>query len=139
MIPNVPVSGINLRLVRSATVFAGHLILLILVAALILFTFGCTDTSQKQSGYPDTPEEVWGELEDSEGGRVWDTLTKEQQALVNYPYLDTNCVYWVAGGKSYHSIDWCYTLEKSENIQSGPLTEAIEMGKVDPCSKCVGE
>lgn len=139
MMPNVPLSGINLGLVRSAKVFTRSLILLVLVAAIILSVFGCTDTSQKQTGYPDTHDEVWGELEDSEGGRVWDTLTKSQQALVNYPYLDVNNVYWVAGGKSYHSIDWCYTLEKSDNIQSGPLTEAIEVGKGDSCSKCVGD
>ena len=55
---------------------------------------------------PDTPEEVWGDLEDKEGGLVWDTLDADQQALVNYPLLDPNKVYWTTTGESYHAIDW---------------------------------
>ena len=86
----------------------------------------------------DTPEEVWGELAEKEGGYVWDTLTKEQQELINYPKFDKENVYWVSNGKSYHSIDWCYTLSKSKNIINGTLEEAIEANKMNPCSKCIG-
>ena len=89
--------------------------------------------------YPDTADEVWGDLERHEGGRVWDTLTNEQQDLVHYPKFDNECVYWVPKGNSYHAIDWCYTLTQSSNdIRSGTLDEAILAGKTDPCSKCVG-
>ena len=89
--------------------------------------------------YPGTYEEVWGDLERHEGGRVWGTLTIEQQSLVHYPKFDKNLVYWTPDGDSYHSIDWCYTLEDSAVIISGTLEEAIAAGKTDPCSKCVGD
>jgi hypothetical protein len=87
----------------------------------------------------DSPDEVWGDLEESEGGLVFDTLTGEQQDMVNYPKLDENKVYWTPGGKSYHSVDWCYTLSRSKEVFSGTIEEAIRNGKADPCSKCVGD
>ena len=102
----------------------------------ILLSFGCTKIDI--NSLPDTPQEVWGDLEKHEGGRVWDTLTEKQQALVNYPEFDDDCVYWVPKGKAYHSIDWCYTLNRSKDIRSGTLEEAIERG-LFPCSKCVGD
>jgi len=100
----------------------------IILVFLLSFMIGC------DSGYPNTPREVWGDLEEHEGRRIWDTLTLEQQALVNYPKFDRDCVYWVSNGKSYHSVKWCYTLNRSKNIQSGSLEEAIKAGKTDPCS-----
>lgn len=90
-------------------------------------------------GEPDTYEEVWGNLEQSEGGIVWNELTEEQQSEVNYPTLDENSVYWTPKGGSYHSIDWCYTLSKSKKIINGTIDEAINNGKDNPCSKCVGD
>lgn len=84
-------------------------------------------------------EDTWGELEEENGGElVYDTLTEEQQDLVNYPELDKSKVYWTPNGKCYHSVDWCYTLAESEDIRCGTLEEAIAEGKSDPCSKCVG-
>lgn len=113
-------------------------VLLTMLIAITISIAACKVTKQDHGSYPNTPEEVWGELEDHEGGRVWDTLTEEQQALVNYPKLDEDCVYWVPKGKAYHSIKWCYTLYRSKDIRSGTLEEAIEMG-LYPCSKCVGD
>lgn len=102
---------------------------------LILIVFVLIITGCKNE--PDTPEEVWGELIEQEGDYVWDTLTAEQQKLINYPDLDKDNVYWVSKGKSYHSIEWCYTLSKSDTILNGTLEEAFDEGKSDPCSKCV--
>ncbi|UOO38202.1 hypothetical protein IZU99_02790 [Oscillospiraceae bacterium CM] len=131
--------------------------ILFLLAAVFVLLAGCAPQSEanvaispsKQTSattstpsykeYPDTPEEVWGKLEQHEGGRVWGTLTPAQQALVNYPKFDKNKVYWTKSGKSYHAIDWCYTLETSHNIMSGTLEQAKAAGKTDPCSKCVGQ
>ena len=62
-------------------------------------------------------ESTWGDLIDANSeDLVYDTLTPEQQALVNYPYLDKKCVYFVPNGSNYHSVDWCYSLEKSREI-----------------------
>lgn len=101
--------------------------------------------STKKSATPIPEEEfgydfdsTWGDLIVSEGGMVYETLTRAQQALVHYPRLNSNKVCWVKNGKSYHAIDWCYTLSRSKNIQNGTLAEALGRN-MEPCSKCVGE
>ncbi len=109
----------------------------LLIVMVILTSSACSSTKDTYDS-PDTPEEVWGDLIEQEGDYVWNTLTAKQQELINYPDLDKNKVYWVSNGKSYHSIEWCYTLLKSENIVSGSIDKAINNGKSDPCSKCVG-
>ena len=84
-------------------------------------------------------ESTWGDLIDANGGElVYDTLTPEQQALVNYPYFNKENVYFVPNGSNYHSVDWCYTLEKSREIINCTLQDALNK-KLDPCSKCIGE
>ena len=108
------------------------LILIFIMTSLIVM--GCESSSS-----PDTPEEVWGDLIEQEGDYIWGTLSEEQQELINYPKLDKDQVYWVPDGKSYHSIEWCYTLSNSDTILSGTLEDAIEKGKSDSCSKCVGD
>lgn len=81
-------------------------------------------------------ESVWGALlEKNNGELIYDTLTPEQQDLVNYPYLDTDCVYWTVDGMSYHSVRWCYTLDRSVNVFSSSIDSVINR---EPCSKCVG-
>lgn len=67
------------------------------------------------------------------GEDYWDSVEP------NIQELDENKVYWVPNGKSYHSTDECVALLKSKEICSGTLDEAIEEGKDDPCSKCVGD
>ena len=80
-----------------------------------------------------------GDLQAANGGELpWDPLSPEQQALVHYPAFDAAQVYWTAGGGSYHSVDWCYSLSRSRNILHGSLKEALGACKDDPCSKCVG-
>ena len=82
---------------------------------------------------------TWGELKEANGGELpYETLSDEQMEQINYPELDPNKVYWTPNGKSYHSVDWCYTLSRSTDIRCGTLDEAIAEGKDDPCSKCVG-
>lgn len=84
-------------------------------------------------------ESTWGDLIDANGGEpVWGTLTTEQKALVNYPYFDMNKVYYVPDGKNFHSVEWCYTLEKSKTIYSCTYGEALDYG-LDSCSKCIYE
>lgn len=82
-------------------------------------------------------QSTWGDLIAANGGEpVWGTLTKEQQALVNFPYLDKDHVFYVPEGNSYHSVEWCYTLERSETILSCSYDEALG-NNLGPCSKCV--
>lgn len=42
-------------------------------------------------------------------------------------------VYWVSGGKVYHSTSSCSTLKRSSNIQSGTITQS---GKSRACKVC---
>ena len=85
-------------------------------------------------------EAVWGDLIRANGGELkYETLTKEDQALVHYPPFDENKVYWTPKGKNYHAVKWCYTLSESKTILDGNLKEAVSAGKESPCSKCVGD
>lgn len=68
-----------------------------------------------------------------EGYDYWESVQP------NYVLLNKNKVFWVENGKSYHSTKDCVALMKSKNIYSGSLQEAYEEGKIDPCSKCVGD
>lgn len=47
---------------------------------------------------------------------------------------ELSTVYWVAGGKSYHSTPDCPTLGRSKNIKSGTIAESH---KDDPCNICI--
>jgi Predicted hydrolase (metallo-beta-lactamase superfamily) len=51
--------------------------------------------------------------------------------------VDNRIVYYTAGGKSYHYNKGCPTLSRSKNILEGKLQDVINMGKSDPCDKCV--
>lgn len=46
-------------------------------------------------------------------------------------------VYWTPGGKSYHNSRNCSTLSRSKTINEGPLSDALAVGKSDPCNVCV--
>ncbi len=59
------------------------LITYVLIILIGIISIACSNYDQKADAYPNTPEEVWGDLESFEGERVWGTLTKQQQALVN--------------------------------------------------------
>ena len=95
------------------------------------------NSSNEISNYGTDYDSTWGKLIASNGGEpVWGTLTPEQQALVNYPYLNPDKVYFVMDGNNYHSVDWCYTLQNSTEIYHCKLSLTNGM---DPCSKCVGD
>lgn len=80
-------------------------------------------------------QSTWGDLF-AEYGVVYGTLTSAQRNLVHFPRLSLSCVYYVPGGKSFHSVSWCYTLNKSKDIRHTDLYGAIDRGLVK-CSKCV--
>lgn len=83
-------------------------------------------------------ESTWGDLiEANDGDLVYDTLTSSQRALVHFPKYDPDCVYYVPDGKSYHSVDWCYTLSRSTDIRSTTELDAEDVKGLEPCSKCV--
>lgn len=46
-------------------------------------------------------------------------------------------VYYTPNGKSYHYDSNCVTLRRSKTINHGKLSDVINMGKSDPCDKCV--
>lgn len=57
------------------------------------------------------------------------TLIKSEP--IDEPVAET--VYWVSGGKVYHSTSSCSTLKRSSNIQSGTITQS---GKSRACKVC---
>lgn len=106
----------------------------LLISLVMLYILTSCSNVHKE---PTTYVEVWGRLEQSESDTVWNELTEVQKEKVNYPTLHKDSVYWTPKGNSYHSIEWCYTLSRSKEIINGTLDEAMEIGKDNPCSKCV--
>lgn len=88
--------------------------------------------------YLERYDEVWGDLTREYGDIIFEALTADQRKLVHYPPLDTDCVYYVKSSKSYHSLDWCYTLLSSKEVFSATYAEAVS-NHLLPCSKCVGD
>lgn len=56
------------------------------------------------------------------------------EVTTNEPAKGDGIVYWVSGGKSYHSRENCRSLARSKNILSGP---ASKCPKTDPCNNCI--
>jgi len=57
-----------------------------------------------------------------------------KDVTTNDPAKSGEIVYWVSGGKSYHSRQNCRSLAQSKNILSGP---ASKCPKTDPCNNCI--
>lgn len=86
------------------------------------------------SAYVDVFDSVWGKLVNTEGGVVWHTITASQAKLINYPAIG-NVVYRTPKGKRYHSVDWCYSLQRSKDVFPVLLSDTEK--KLSPCSKCI--
>lgn len=80
-------------------------------------------------------EKTWGDLF-RVYRHVYGTLTPDQEKLVKYPELDPCEVFFAPNSKSFHAVDWCYTIESSAEIGFCSLDEA-KSRKLKPCSKCV--
>lgn len=80
-------------------------------------------------------EITWGKLE-KQYGRVYDSLSSSQQSLVNYPELSFDKVFHTPNGEAHHSVDYCYSFDRSDVVLSCSLSDALEKG-LRPCSKCV--
>lgn len=80
--------------------------------------------------------QVWGDLQSYTGDGInFDTLTRYEQSLVNYPRIGSYVYFSSAKSKEYHSTSMCYSLLKSKPV-SRPASQRYNY---DPCSKCVGD
>lgn len=78
---------------------------------------------------------IWGDLQKYHGdGIFFDTLSKYEQSLVDYPTVD-EYICRVQGSNTYHSTASCYTLLRSDVITLSSKYSYL----YEPCSKCVGE
>ena len=86
--------------------------------------------------YVEFYDSVWGDLQEYMGdGIPFETLTKYEQSLVNYPKLWNTVFVASTSSNTYHSTADCYTL-----LRSSPLAKPYSKYKdKDPCSKCVGD
>lgn len=96
---------------------------------------------QKNTEYPNTYlttyMEIWGKLQKYHGdGIPFDTLNSYEQTLVNYPKIGSFIYFANSKTTTYHSIQECYELLKSENVVARK-TEKLK--DYEPCSKCVGD
>lgn len=79
---------------------------------------------------------VWGDLQEYCGDGVhFETLSRYEQSLVNYPSIGSYIYFAFATSREYHSTDQCYTLLKATPI-ARPATQRYNYS---PCSKCVGD
>lgn len=115
-------------------------IILFLFGSLVLVFVGYAVGVFSNKAEPGTDfESTWGKLiELNNGELIYETLTPTQQSLVNYPKLDKRKVYFVKDGTSYHSVDWCYTLDNVTTLYYNNIDVAVFKG-MEPCSKCVGD
>lgn len=78
--------------------------------------------------------QVWGDMQAYTGDGInFDTLTRYEQSLVNYPRIGSYVYFASKTSKEYHSTSKCYSLLKSNPI-SRP---ASQRHNYNPCSKCV--
>ena len=78
--------------------------------------------------------QVWGDMQSYTGDGInFDTLTRYERSLVNYPPIGSYVYFASSKSKEYHSTKLCYSLLKSDPI-SRPSTQRHNY---DPCSKCV--
>lgn len=89
------------------------------------------------SSYVITYDRIWGDLQRYRGdGIPFDTLTRYEMSLVNYPAIGSKVYFSSATSRTYHSTLSCYTLLKS----SSPVYRSSSTRyQYEPCSKCVGE
>lgn len=80
--------------------------------------YGESETSESQTSESQTSESQTTEA-DNEGNKD-----------------DTNTVYWTSGGTVWHTRRDCSYLQKSKNVLSGTVEEAISEGKKKLCSSC---
>lgn len=81
-------------------------------------------------------DSVWGDLQEYTGDGInFDTLTRYEQSLVNYPKIGSRVYFSSSTSRNYHSTNMCYSLLKSNPI-SRPASQRYSY---NPCSKCVGD
>lgn len=79
-------------------------------------------------------DDVWGDMQKYTGDGInFDTLTRYEQSLVNYPRIGSYVYFASSSSKEYHSTKQCYSLLKSNPV-SRP---ASHRHNYNPCSKCV--
>lgn len=71
-----------------------------------------------------------GSLKSSEIKNAGDTASETDKSP------NGGTVYWVDGGKVWHSTKGCSALSRSKNIISGSKSEAVAAGKERGCKKC---
>lgn len=79
---------------------------------------------------------IWGDLQEYRGdGIPFDTLSRYEKSLVDYPTIGAYIYFSSASSNVYHSTNYCFTL-----LKSTPIRRAAQYRYMyTPCSKCVGE
>lgn len=86
--------------------------------------------------YIQTYDRIWGDLQRYHGdGIPFDTLSRYEQSLVNYPGIGSYIYFASASSREYHSTVYCYTLLRSTPVQRSSRFAS----QYNPCSKCVGD
>ena len=80
--------------------------------------------------------QVWGDLQRYTGDGInFDTLTRYEQSLVNYPPIGSWVYFASSKSNEYHSTSMFYTLLKSSPV----FRPSSQRHNYYPCSKCVGD
>lgn len=99
-------------------------------------TFGKKPASDGISS-DDSKKTPSGEQADASGEKLFaGTQSSSGKATADGSDAD-RLVYYTRSGKSYHYSKDCPALSRSREIIQGKLSEAIKLGKADPCDRCV--
>lgn len=94
-------------------------------------TFNCEAGDYTAGGSKETKSS------DSATGSTDTNASSDTQTVTTDTTQNDKIVYYTPGGKSYHYDKNCSTLKRSKTILEGNLQDVINMGKSDPCDKCV--
>lgn len=65
----------------------------------------------------------------------WNPISAEEKAEQIEAYGEAD-VYWTEHGKKYHLYEDCYSLDRTEQLYTGTVEQAIEANRVEVCKIC---
>ena len=69
------------------------------------------------------------------GSADWDPVSKEQQEAERVALYGTD-VYWTEGGAKYHTHEDCQHLNRTYELKTGSVAQAVDEGKDNLCKTC---
>ena len=96
------------------------------------------DTKEQETGISENgliTRETKGEAEITEEN-ITEKISTESNSQTDNGYSESDLLYWTENGEVWHKSKDCRYLRNSKEIICGTYSDAIDAGKVRPCSAC---